>query len=261
MDEHFFENVFTPFFIQSASINIKIMKKLELSDKQKRFCKAIKHILPIFNKLNDDETITISNVMDDNQDHNNNSDSDNSNNISSSSESSEEELDEEGDKLVDTLTYTSIQKYKTIKSKKWVITSYNDLPQKDDQSLGLPDDNSASNAVSIVSSDDEKDNAQETNDEVDQSNDKDDNNYELIDIDADPCNATTDESSDEEGYEGAHSSDDLYDKYEHLQQYDYNSSKFNPYNDSTQHWPHSSGMVASGDSPQYYPGSAYSYMS
>ena len=257
MDEHFFENVFTPFFIQSASINIKIMKKLELSDKQKRFCKAIKHILPIFNKLNDDETLTISNVMDDNQDHNNNLDSDNSNNIISSSESSEEELDEEGDKLVEDLTDTSIKKYKTIKSKKWVITSHIDLPQKGDQPSVLSDDG-ASNAVSIVSSDDDKDNAQnsgqpETNDVVDQVNDKDDNSYELIDIDADPCNAITDESSDEEGYEGAHSSDDLYDKYEHLQQYDYN--------DSAQHWPQSNGMVASGDSAQYYPGSAYSYMS
>lgn len=250
MDEHFFEKVFTPFFIQSAAINVKVMKNLELSNKQKRFCKAIKHILPIFNKLNDDENLTISNVVNDNQGPNNNSDSDNSNNISSDSESSEEEPDEEGDKLVDAVTDTSIKKYKKIKNKKWVIANYKDLQ----------DDENDSDEVSIESADEDKDdvqndrqqNANETNvvEAIDQSDDdknNQDGGCELIDIELYPCDGTTDESSDEgseeAGYDNlcTHSSDDLYDQYENRYQDDFQASHFNAYHD-------------------YYPGGACSYM-
>jgi enoyl reductase-like protein len=129
MDDHFFNNVFAPFFINVATINVKIMKQVELNPKQKKFYKVLKYVIPIVNRLNEEDNIKISSVLKDNESdtHDNymfQSDSDVSTDLSDSESESEDEPDEEGDKLVDALTNESMRRYKIIKSKKWVFTEY-----------------------------------------------------------------------------------------------------------------------------------------
>src|SRR3972149_5829272 len=72
MNDQFFQDKFTPLFLNLASINLRIIKNKELTEEQKRFYENLKYIIPVLNRLNDKKTIlTIDDALSLNIDHQN----------------------------------------------------------------------------------------------------------------------------------------------------------------------------------------------
>ena len=146
MNDQFFQDKFTPLFLNLASINLRIIKNKELTEEQKRFYENLKYIIPVLNRLNDKKTIlTIDDALSLNIDHqnkkqklneeiinkvNNNylfqDESDKDENLKdkildvSSDEFEEQSEDLEGDEQVNELTVKSLEQLKKIKDGKWM---------------------------------------------------------------------------------------------------------------------------------------------
>ncbi len=126
MSDQFIATTFDPFFLGLAVINYKIKTKTNLSDKQKKWMDALKHIIPVFNRLIEHDRLTIDEVA---------SGKKNEPNLDSYAFVNDEKKpsivkveepvpvqvpDEVGDKMVNDLMEKCLRKLLIIQQNKWV---------------------------------------------------------------------------------------------------------------------------------------------
>lgn len=181
--DKWFEDSFKKFYIQLTVYNFSKMKNMQLKPEYQKLEKCIKVMLPIFNKLMDNDNVTIENI-DHTSQQNQLSTSSNVPNINVDTETndneylflntnttdaskqvdndSDDEVDEEGDKQVEEITSKSLELLKKIRANGWIYVEsddgYDDVQSDDSESSdGYISEHSNEDPNNIFSSNDSND--------------------------------------------------------------------------------------------------------